>query len=54
MSGDTLWKVVGGAVMIGSLLVGIVRYIDGIEARMQQLELKEQYMHGTFAVPGAK
>lgn len=54
LSGDTLWKVIAGAVTIGSLLVGVVRYIDGLEARMQRIELREQYIHGTFTVPGAK
>ena len=51
MKGETLWKIVAGLITLVSLAVGLTRHIDTLESRIQRLEDKERYLHGSFAVP---
>jgi hypothetical protein len=51
MKGETLWKIVAGLITLVSLVVGLTRHIDTLESRIQRLEDKERYLHGSFAVP---
>ena len=46
-----VWQIIGGLIMLGTLAVGITRHIDALEGRIQQMELKLDYLHGSFAVP---
>ena len=48
----TDWKgyVAAGLTVLGLLFQG-ARWVGQMEARLDQLEMKERYIHGTYSVP---
>ena len=51
----TDWKpyVAMGLTLIGLLFQG-ARWVGQIETRLEQLEQKDRYLHGTYQVPGGQ
>lgn len=50
MQGD-FWKYVSAILAAGAVLLGIGRYIGGIETRLQHLEDQSRYLHGSVDIP---
>lgn len=44
-------KYVSAILAAGAVLLGVGRYIGGIETRLQHIEDQQRYLHGTVDVP---